>query len=183
MERDQLLRAVRPFVIRLARRYSASFRCPCLEFADYKSIGYVAAVDALNRFRPRAGLPPNEVRALWIGFATRKIRGAMADAVRRAVRHAESAVPPHLLDVCGSRRDWPEWQSPEERTDELRTTLRRLLTAEEFRLADEHFFRGRTQASLAAELGCSQAGVSVRWRAILRKLKGIPEFADFMSEM
>lgn len=183
MERDQLLRAVRPYIIRLAHRYSASFRSPSLEFADYKSIGYVAAVDALNRFCPRDGLPPNEVRALWIGFATRKIRGAMADAVRRAIRHEKLALPLSFMDDYRGREVQSDLRTPEQRTEELRITLRRLLTAEEFRLADEHFFQGRTQASLAAELGCSQAGVSVRWRAILRKLKGIPEFADFMSEM
>ena len=101
MEREYLLRVIRPFVIRAARRSAATFERPYLGFDDYLSIGYVAALKALDRFKPKKGLPPNEVKALWIGFASRHIRGAMASAMRetrRRTRHEDAFLPPAFMD-------------------------------------------------------------------------------------
>lgn len=185
MEREYLLRVIRPFVIRAARRSAATFERPYLGFDDYLSIGYVAALKALDRFKPKKGLPPNEVKALWIGFASRHIRGAMASAMRetrRRTRHEDAFLPPAFMDDYRGREIIPDFRSLEQQTAELRTTLQRFLTPDEFHLTDAHFFEGRTQAKIAAELGCSQTEVSFRWRAILRKLKNIPEFVAYLRD-
>lgn len=182
MDRDFLLQAVRPYIIRSARRFAAVFERPYMGFEDYKSLGYLQALEALDRFRPPDGLPPNEVKALWIAFATRRIRGAMLDELRYQRSHDDTVLPVSFMDDYWGRVLQPDLRTSEQQTEELRITLRRFLTAEEFALTDAYFFEHRSQASLARERGCSQAAISIQWQAICHKLKSIPEFLDYIRD-
>ena len=148
----EIIRAYRPLVLAVAGRYQGRGA----DFCDLEQEGYLALLI----------LVPQCPDMNWLAYFLRcRLPGVVRDAAAR-LRRARARAGMLLEEI-------EETLGAEEgryREIELRATLARELTTEEYRLA-QLLSEGNTQSEIAKELGVTQQAVAARLKKIRAKLK------------
>jgi len=176
---EPLIRAHASRIEALARRH-AHRHLPAAGKDDLAQIGYMALMETFVRFQPERGVP-------FAGYAHRRLRGAIMDAVRVESRQSHgdmaASIPAERSaeEMMDLRRLEAQDREPPERQHyraELRERLRRaigFLEPRERLLVGLLYFGQMTMKEAGAKLGISEGRVSQLHKEILPELRRVLE--------
>ena len=129
---------------------------------NFKQAGRFALWQAWTRYEERKGH--------FAPFASRSIRGAMLDEIKRESRFVENVMPAEddILELMSTLED----PVPLEWSERL-TTAFELLTDNEREIIQWLFIEGLTQAECAQKAGISIPGIKKRRERMLVKLREV----------